>query len=88
MLIDPQEPAILSVYGLDDEVVPFTRGDTDNTGIITDGPELIHRSASEFGIRNLLVTIDNAGHSVFADGNESEECLECRVNINKFINNM
>ena len=88
MVIDPQEPSIVSVFGLDDEQVPFGRGNTDNTGIISEGPELIHRTASEFGMRNLLITIDNADHHVFANGNESEDCLDCRVMVSKFINDM
>ncbi len=73
------EPALYSAHGTADNVVPFLEGESDGTGVITQGSGLIHPIADQETIPNELDALQGGGHGAF------EDCNDCRINIARFI---
>lgn len=74
-LIDAGEPILFSFHGTADSVVPYLTGESDGSGVTTDGPGVYHSVADEVGIINQLITIQNGDHGVFWETNGSEDAL-------------
>lgn len=70
--IDADEPILFSVHGSEDEVVPINEGESDGTGVVTEGSGLLHQVANAVGLTNQLVIVDGAGHEAPI---ECENCL-------------
>ena len=64
-LINAGEPVLYSFHGTSDSVVPYTSGDADGSGVITEGPSLYHPVAEALGIKNRLYSVDGGEHDVF-----------------------
>lgn len=77
--IDAGEPALYSVHGQKDEIVPFERGDADGSGVITQGSALLHPEAEAKGIPNLLRALAGVGHDPLAN------CNDCGAEMRSFL---
>ena len=84
-LIHEDEPSIISVHSIGDDVVPYEMGDTDGTGIISYGSKAIHQRADNLQITNNLITINDDDHASFGSGIENENCHDCRVMVDEFL---
>lgn len=66
-IISPAEPKLLSIHGDADEVMPYCSGtfsdQLGNAGFKLDGPCEYHQRATDWGITNEILTIDNGDHS-------------------------
>ena len=78
-LINAGEPALYSVHGTNDEVVPFLEGESDNSGVTTEGSGLIHPVLDQLGIANQLREISGGDHGAFY------ECQDCQAELRAFI---
>ncbi|NQY07598.1 MAG: hypothetical protein HRT68_15730, partial [Flavobacteriaceae bacterium] len=76
--VNANEPILYSIHGTDDNVVPYLIGDSDNTGVITEGSGLIHPVADSVGIVNFLHTVQGGGHDALG------EC-DCQAELRNFI---
>ena len=74
-LIDAGEPILFSYHGTADSVVPYLTGESDGSGVTTDGPGVYHTEADRVGIVNQLITIQGGEHDAFWTTNGSEEEL-------------
>lgn len=77
--VDANEPVLYSIHGTADTVVPYLSGESDNSGVITEGSGLIHPVAESVGVVNSLNTIQGGGHGVFG------ECSNCFSDLRNFI---
>ena len=73
--INADEAILYSFHGTDDDIVPYTSGDSDGSGVITEGPAIYHPVADEVGITNHLYTVQNGGHDCFWSTEGSYEDL-------------
>lgn len=80
--IDPGEPILYSFHGTADQVVPYYSGNSDGTGVITEGPGIYHPVADAAGITNRLYTVNNGAHDVFWDTEGSYEDLRAFISAN------
>jgi poly(3-hydroxybutyrate) depolymerase len=78
-MVDANEPVLYSVHGTADDVVPYLQGDSDGSGVITEGSGLIHPLADQVGLTNQLKAIDGGDHGVFF------ECDECQRGARQFV---
>lgn len=78
-LVDPLDPILYSVHGTEDTVVPFMEGESDGTGVSTEGSGLIHVEADNEGISNRLKAISGGDHGVFF------QCQECAKEMRQFV---
>lgn len=62
--INAGEPILYSIHGTADQVVPYYSGDSDGSGVITEGPGIYHPVADAAGITNKLYTHQNGTHDV------------------------
>lgn len=85
--VENGDPAAVSIHAKEDEVVPYSSGDTGGYGVITEGSELIHQQLNKYNIDNLLISIADEGHNVFESGEESDECKNCRNYVDAFLMN-
>ncbi|MEM7038382.1 MAG: alpha/beta hydrolase, partial [Bacteroidota bacterium] len=77
--VDAGEAPLVSAHGTADDVVPIGEGDADNSGVITQGSGLIHPVATQVGVENELISVEDGGHDVLG------ECDECPSQIRSFI---
>lgn len=77
--VDAGEPALFSVHGTDDEVVPYLAGESDGSGVSTEGSGLIHPVAESAGIVNQLITINSGDHGAF------QSCETCHQDLRSFL---
>lgn len=77
--VNAGEPRLFSIHGTDDQVVPFNSGESNNTGVITEGSGLIHPVATSVGIINSLKAISGGDHGAFSS------CDECPSELRSFI---
>ena len=77
--VDENEPILFSIHGTNDQTVPYEKGDTNSTGIISEGSSLIHKEAEEVGITNSLYTIEEGGHRAY------RVCDDCHDRIRSFL---
>ena len=77
--VSPNEPILYSVHGTNDTVVPYGSGESNNTGVTTEGSQLIHQAAETAGITNELRTIQGAGHEAFF------LCGDCSASLRTFV---
>ncbi len=77
--IDLDEPILFSVHGTDDDVVPFNIGEADNSGVTTQGSNLLHNYANAIGLTNQLVAVEGGGHSA------PLTCPDCLIEMRSFI---
>lgn len=78
-LVDQGEPALFSVHGTDDSVVPFMEGVSDDSGVTTQGSGMIHPEADNEGVTNTLKTITGGAHDAFF------QCSECASELRAFV---
>ena len=78
-LINANEPILCSVHGTADEVVPYLAGESNETGIYTEGSGIIHPVLDDLEITNDLHTIDGGNHGAFLT------CSDCQAFIRQFI---
>ena len=78
-VLDAGEPGLYSVHGTADEVVPYSTGESDGSGVSTEGSGLIHPRASALGIPNELRRIDGGDHGAFF------ECDDCAAGVRAFV---
>lgn len=78
-ILNANEPILLSIHAQDDQVVPFLEGESDGSGVTTQGSGLIHPVAQNLGITNTLIAPSNGGHDVF------EQCECCAVQLREFV---
>ncbi len=74
------DPILFSIHGTSDDIVPYLEGESNGTGIVTQGSGLIHPIADALGIENELKAIENGGHGAFVLG-----CDDCDASIRHFI---
>jgi para-nitrobenzyl esterase len=84
-IISANEPPLLSVHGTSDATVPYTSGNTDNTGVTTYGSSPIDTAAATAGVTSNVFAINGAGHDVFADGVEATGCDNCQEMAREFF---
>jgi predicted esterase len=77
--IDPDEPILFSIHGTNDDVVPFNTGEADESGITTEGSNLLHQQADAIGLTNQLVIVEAGGHSA------PLLCPDCLIEMRSFI---
>lgn len=77
--IHANEPSLYSIHGTDDIVVPYLKGNVNNTGIIADGSGVIHPYATSIGLYNELKTMEGGKHDAFLN------CTSCFVEIRTFL---
>ena len=77
--VNSGEPSLYSIHGTNDTVVPYNKGNTNNTGVITEGSNIIHQKAVSAGITNSLKTIQNGEHDAFF------KCGSCFSETRAFI---
>jgi len=80
--MEPGDPALFSVHGTMDYVVPFNIGTTGETKIETMGSGKIHPYANKIGLKNELIAIDGGNHFAFFD------CLDCLERLVKFVSSL
>ena len=73
------EPILFSIHGTKDKVVPYTSGNTNNSGIISEGSRLIHDAAEKEGLINGLHTIPEGTHRAY------RLCDSCNELIRDFL---
>lgn len=78
-MLNAGEPALFSVHGTEDEVVPIGEGDADGTGVVTQGSVLIHQVADAENVPNLLKSISGGDHGAF------DNCSDCAPEARKFF---
>lgn len=78
-LVDPLEPILYSVHGTEDAVVPFMEGESDGTGVSTEGSGLIHQEADNEEVTNQLKAISGGDHGAFF------QCEECAKEMRQFV---
>lgn len=61
-LVDSDEPFLISIHGTDDKTVPFLKGTTGETTVVTEGSGLIHARANKIGLKNLLIKLEGEDH--------------------------
>lgn len=77
--VDAGEPPLYSVHGTADLVVPYLQGESNGTGVTTEGSGLIHPEATAAGVTNQLRTIQDEGHSAFFS------CADCLDEMRTFL---
>lgn len=77
--VNTGEPALYSAHGTNDLVVPYLTGESDNSGVVTEGSGLIHSVADAVGIPNLLQTIQGGDHGAFFS------CSTCSAELRSFV---
>ncbi len=87
-LIESGDPSIISIHSINDATVPYYSGDTDGSGIITNGSGIIYEKAKSMNVCNTLIKVNGNNHNLFANGVESHDCKNCRSKINSFLNNL
>ncbi len=87
-LIEKGEPSIISVHSINDETVPYYSGNTDGSGIITNGSGIIYEKAKNINVCNVLIKVNDNDHNLFAHGIETANCNDCRSKINSFLNDL
>jgi len=84
-IINPAEPRLLSIHGDADEVMPYCSGpffdQLGNAGFKLDGPCVYHQRATDWGITNELMTIDNGDHSSPFNSINDEEVIHKILNF-------
>lgn len=78
-LIQAQEPILIIIHGTADDIVPYLAGESNETGVYTEGSGLIHPVLDNLSISNLLHTIDGGNHGAFLS------CSDCEADIRQFI---
>jgi len=81
-LIDSGEPILFSFHGTADSIVPYLNGESDGSGVATDGPGIYHPVAEAAAITNLLITIQNGEHDVFWTSKGAYKNLHDFINAN------
>ena len=84
-IISAGEPPLFSIHGTADETVPYTNGNTDNTGVTTYGSSPIDTAAGNAGVTSNVFAITNGGHDVFPDGVEAAGCENCQEMAREFF---
>jgi hypothetical protein len=79
--IDSGEPALYSIHGTSDSIVPFTSGTADGTAVTLFGSSPINTRARSVGITSELLALTNAGHDAPVDFN----CGSCNVRLLGFL---
>ncbi len=80
-LIDEGDPAIVSVHGVEDTVVPIDFGENDGSGVSLYGSARIHEQADAVGVTNTLLAIEGGSHSVY---NSCDDAV-CKATIRSFL---
>lgn len=80
--INAGEPVLYSMHGTADQVVPYMTGDSDGSGVITEGPGVYHPIADAHGITNRLYTVQNGEHDCFWSTSGSYEDLRAFIAAN------
>ena len=60
--MDEGDPVLYSIHGTEDDVVPIGEGESDGSGVITQGPNLIHPLANKLNIANAIDPIEGGDH--------------------------
>lgn len=77
--VDRGEPRLFSIHGVEDTVVPFLEGESDGSGLITQGSGLIHPRAQQLGLINQLKAREGVGHDVL------DACGDCLTDLRSFL---
>ncbi len=77
--IDADEPILFSIHGTNDDVVPFDTGEANESGVITEGSNLLHQRADAIGLENQLIAVAGGGHSA------PLICSDCLVELRSFM---
>ena len=78
-LIQENEPALYSIHGTEDGVVPYVNGTLDTASISVDGSGVLHPYAESLGVNSKLRTITGGEHDAFLT------CNSCEVEIRTFL---
>lgn len=78
-MIDANEPALFSVHGTADAIVPFRVGKSGYSWVCTEGSGLVHERANEVGLLNKLIELNNADHASYF------YCDSCQTEMRKFV---
>lgn len=78
-IIETNEPALFSIHGTQDLVVPYLNGVVDNTEIWTSGSGVLHEYAKSIGLHSVLKTINGGEQDAFID------CFFCEIDIRDFL---
>jgi len=78
-MIDAGEPILFSVHGTADDVVPFNTGNAGYSWVRTEGSGLVHKRASEVGLINQLIVLQDEGHASYF------YCDSCHTELRRFI---
>ena len=70
--VDAGEPPLISIHGTNDQVVPYLEGESDGSGVVTQGSGLIHPVADQAGVTNTLITVQGGDHGAFGTIHFSE----------------
>ena len=84
-ILNANEPALFSIHGTADPTVPYTSGNTDNTGVTTCGSSSIQTAATAAGLSSNLFTVNGGDHDVFAEGVEASGCESCQEMAREFF---
>ena len=77
--MEADEPMIYSVHGTADDVVPYLDGESNETGVYTEGSGLIHPVADQVGLINELNAIEGGNHGAFL------LCSDCETKLRHFV---
>ncbi|MEM6269281.1 MAG: alpha/beta hydrolase [Bacteroidota bacterium] len=78
-LVSAGDPAVYSVHGTNDQVVPYVQGPADGNDVTVDGPSLYHPRLNQQNIPTLLRTIQDGNHDAF------QKCSDCGPELRQFI---
>lgn len=79
LLVEKDEPILLSIHGDEDDVVPFYAGTTGETNVVTEGAGLIHEQANKIGLINELIRLKGGNHMA------RFYCSNCLEKMHQFI---
>lgn len=78
--LDAGEPILFSAHATNDLIVPYLEGESDGSGLITQGSGLIHPIANQLGVTNTLKTLNEGGHGAFFNS-----CPTCEADLRNFL---
>ncbi|NOQ72897.1 MAG: carboxylesterase family protein [Crocinitomix sp.] len=79
VLLNKNEPILISIHGDSDIVVPYLSGTTGETDVVTEGSGLIHQKAEEIGLINQLITVQGGEHDA------RFYCDHCLTQVRQFV---
>lgn len=78
-MLDADEPALFSVHGTADEIVPMGIGKSGDSGVRTEGSERIHQRAEQVGLVHEFLALYGEDHAAYFD------CDSCHTALRKFL---